>query len=232
MNTGVGCHSLLQGIFLTQGSNPGLPHCKQTLYHLSYQENMNKEVEVNNNRHARIRIWAFACEWHQPPDPHFISESHSSFFCSTAPSGRFVVGMVPTVEVADDSTWQNNSWCQSHAKYKIVLCGVAFSCVWFFVTLWIVALQDPLSMGFSRQEHWNGFAISSSRGYSQTKDSTPVSCTGRQILYYWSTWEAVTISKPTSSKHPKSLSAVLFPWLCPKAGGWVHLHFCLVFSFS
>ena len=25
-NTGVGSHSLLQGIFLTQGSNPGLPH--------------------------------------------------------------------------------------------------------------------------------------------------------------------------------------------------------------
>ena len=27
-NTRVGCYSLLQGIFLTQGSNPGLPHCK------------------------------------------------------------------------------------------------------------------------------------------------------------------------------------------------------------
>ena len=28
-NTGVGCHALLQGIFLTQGSNPGLLHCRQ-----------------------------------------------------------------------------------------------------------------------------------------------------------------------------------------------------------
>ena len=37
MNTGVGCHFLLQGIFLTQGLNPGLPHCRQMLYHLSYQ---------------------------------------------------------------------------------------------------------------------------------------------------------------------------------------------------
>ena len=35
-NTGVVCHSLLQGIFLTQGSNPGLLHCRQILYHLSY----------------------------------------------------------------------------------------------------------------------------------------------------------------------------------------------------
>ena len=31
-NTGVGCHTLLQGTFLTQGSNPSLLHCRQILY--------------------------------------------------------------------------------------------------------------------------------------------------------------------------------------------------------
>ena len=36
-NTGVGCHVLLQGIFPTQGLNPGLPHCRWILYCLSYQ---------------------------------------------------------------------------------------------------------------------------------------------------------------------------------------------------
>ena len=36
-NTGVGGHFLLQEIFLTQGLNPGLPHCRQTLYGLSHQ---------------------------------------------------------------------------------------------------------------------------------------------------------------------------------------------------
>ena len=36
-NTGVGCHFLRQGIFPTQGSNPGLLRCRQTLYHLSQQ---------------------------------------------------------------------------------------------------------------------------------------------------------------------------------------------------
>ena len=35
-NTGVGSLSLLQGIFPTQGSNPGLLHCRQILYQLSY----------------------------------------------------------------------------------------------------------------------------------------------------------------------------------------------------
>ena len=36
-NTGVGSRSLLQGFFPTQGSNPGLLHCRQVLYQLSYQ---------------------------------------------------------------------------------------------------------------------------------------------------------------------------------------------------
>ena len=38
-NTGVGSLSLLQGIFPTQGSNPGLLHCRQILYQLSHKGN-------------------------------------------------------------------------------------------------------------------------------------------------------------------------------------------------
>ena len=40
-NTGVGSHSLLQGILLTQGSNPGLLHHRQILYHLNHQGSPN-----------------------------------------------------------------------------------------------------------------------------------------------------------------------------------------------
>ena len=36
-NAGVGCQALLQGIFPTQGSNPGLAHCRRILYRLSHQ---------------------------------------------------------------------------------------------------------------------------------------------------------------------------------------------------
>ena len=39
-NTGVGCHALLERIFPTQGSSPGLLHCRWILYHLSHQENL------------------------------------------------------------------------------------------------------------------------------------------------------------------------------------------------
>ena len=37
-STGVGCHALLQEIFPTQGSNPGLLQGRQILYHLSHQQ--------------------------------------------------------------------------------------------------------------------------------------------------------------------------------------------------
>ena len=36
-NTGVGCHTLLQGIFPTQRSNPGFSSCRWILYHLSHE---------------------------------------------------------------------------------------------------------------------------------------------------------------------------------------------------
>ena len=36
-NTEVGSLSLLQGIFPTQGSNPGLPHCRRILYQLNHK---------------------------------------------------------------------------------------------------------------------------------------------------------------------------------------------------
>ena len=44
-NTGVGCHFLLQGIFPTLASNPGLLHCKQMLYPLSHQGSPRRRKE-------------------------------------------------------------------------------------------------------------------------------------------------------------------------------------------
>ena len=64
-STGVGCHILLQGIFLTQESNPGLPCCKQTLYRLSHQGSA--KVKVNKaenipffNRKHKIKTAQFS----------------------------------------------------------------------------------------------------------------------------------------------------------------------------
>ena len=48
--TGVGCHFLLQGIFPTQGLNPGLLHCRQILYRLSYKGRPSPSVVSNSLR--------------------------------------------------------------------------------------------------------------------------------------------------------------------------------------
>ena len=54
-NTGVGCHALLQGIFPTQGLNPGLPHCKWIPYQLSYQGSPDHHVYLD-----------LFCDWKVP----------------------------------------------------------------------------------------------------------------------------------------------------------------------
>ena len=45
-NTGVGSHSILQGIFQTQELNQDLVHCTQILYQMSYQESPNKGQDL------------------------------------------------------------------------------------------------------------------------------------------------------------------------------------------
>ena len=46
--TAVGSCSLLQGIFPNQESNPGLPHCRQMIYQLSYEGSPKSKITVPN----------------------------------------------------------------------------------------------------------------------------------------------------------------------------------------
>ena len=57
--------------------------------------------------------------------------------------------------------------------------------VQLFVAPWIVAHHAPLSMGFSRQEHWSGFTfpVPGALPDPGIKPSSHVSCIGRWILY-------------------------------------------------
>ena len=67
-------------------------------------------------------------------------------------------------------------------------CSVMSDCV----TLWTVACQVPLSVGFFRQEYYSGL-LCPPPGDLLVRDQTLVSCIyciGRQILYHGTTWEA------------------------------------------
>ena len=57
-NTGVDCHFILQGIFLTQGLNPGLLNCRQILYQLSHQGSPGEALKSHTIDEIRISfIW-------------------------------------------------------------------------------------------------------------------------------------------------------------------------------
>ena len=74
-NTGVDRLSLLQGIFPTQGWNPGLPHCRQILYQLSHQEN------------PRIQEWIdypFSRGSSRPRNQTWVSWTSGRFFTNWA----------------------------------------------------------------------------------------------------------------------------------------------------
>ena len=57
-NSGVDSHSLIRGIFWTQGLNPCLLHCKQILYHLSHQGT--SEIHVTRSKDTMKNYEAFS----------------------------------------------------------------------------------------------------------------------------------------------------------------------------
>ena len=119
---GVGCHFLLQGIFLTQGPKPRLLHWKVDSLPLT-----------------------------PPGKPHKVKFLiKSSLPSPTAPQHKTKI---------PSSMWffENfNFW-----RYNFLFpwdkgSGFFFGSVnSVFAMLWTVALQSPLSTGFSRQEYWS-----------------------------------------------------------------------------
>ena len=54
----VGCHFLLQGIFLTQGLNQGLLYWRQIIYHLSYQGRpIPSRIIIKCSKIAVLSLW-------------------------------------------------------------------------------------------------------------------------------------------------------------------------------
>ena len=82
----------------------------------------------------------------------------------------------------------------------------------FLTNILILSLNNTLCILQRRILVW--VAISSSRGSSQPRDGTRISCgscMGRQILYYCATWEALYFI-PNSRNPPASLQNKGDPW--------------------
>ena len=77
-NTGIGCYFLLQGIFPIQGSNSGLPLCRQILYSLSHRGSQDQARILE-----RVAI-SFSKGSSQPRNPTQISYISGRFFTDWA----------------------------------------------------------------------------------------------------------------------------------------------------
>ena len=67
-----------------------------------------------------------------------------------------------------------------------------FNGIQLFVTLWTVAQQAPLSMGFSRQEYWSGLPCPPPGDIPNPgiKPASYLSCIAGGIITTWAAWEA------------------------------------------
>ena len=93
-NTGVGCCSLLQGIFPTQRLNPGLLHCRQLLYHLRHQgSSFCDHWSLINS----IHLSSFSASAYREPNvtSHFLVLLKNSSESCFRPSPGFWAGECP-----------------------------------------------------------------------------------------------------------------------------------------
>ena len=119
----------------------------------------------------------------------------------------------------------------------------SFSSVWLFVTLWTIARQSPLSVGFSQQEYWSGllYPLPGDLFDPRIEPVSCISCIGRQILYRWATEEAHVFSPwPTKvtflpifiSLYSSVKSWSAFPEYTPSGRDWFTLELSSSFQSS
>ena len=100
-----------------------------------------------------------------------------------------------------------------------------FSCAWLCATLWTVACQAPLSMGFCRQEHWSRLSCPPPRdlpdpGFEPTPlcilhwqaGSLPLAPAGKPTGLYRVQRDSIFISSPGC--RGAGVNAAVYSWLC------------------
>ena len=73
-NTGLGSLSLLQGIFPTQGSNPGLLHCRRILCQLSHKGSLCSRTDI----YSPSTPWTGCNSWLEVTSPIRLSSPYKS----------------------------------------------------------------------------------------------------------------------------------------------------------
>ena len=136
-NTGVGGLSLLQGIFPTQGSNPGPPHCRQILYQLSHKE---------SPRRLEWVAYPFSSRYSQPRNWTGVSSiAGGFFFLPTELSGKPSCKCYYSISKHKLPLLWRAQYCLDCSV--VCCCNVEFLKVTCFLTRMVVTL--PITIGTS-----------------------------------------------------------------------------------
>ena len=139
-STRVGCHFLLQSIFPTQGSNPGLPHCRQTPYRLSHQgrhhlHNYYVICIVSSTQGVKLEFWVLQYV-HWPPEGSKKVETLAGTDCGTC-------------LICEDST--EILLCAKHCSKHLAYINT------FSSTKWVLLLLPMETMRKLRQREFKKF---------------------------------------------------------------------------
>ena len=95
-------------------------------------------------------------------------------------------GLLPLFLYTHIDTHTHTRACNHTCMHTQTYCGLVTKLCLTLLRAHTIAFQEPLSMGFSRQEHWSGQPFPSS-GIYPSQNRTRVSRTGRRTLYYSAT---------------------------------------------
>ena len=142
-STGVGCHFLLQGICPTQGSNPGLPHCRQNC--LSNQHSSAKappswmawdcsKGTIRFHSWAswpigrEVFLWLFCCSFITLPWLLFSQDSSLSY--STSSPSMVLAAWSPSPNLPEKVRLWSNVWFLSKSSHfqQVLQCLEVLSC--------------------------------------------------------------------------------------------------------
>ena len=103
-NPGVGSLSLLQGIFPTQGWNPGLPHCGQILYQLSHKGSPGIVEWVTYP-------FSSGPSWSRNQTGHILLKLYSNYIPSNEMEETITKNTLPSKTLVQ-SWWRNQKLCR------------------------------------------------------------------------------------------------------------------------
>ena len=191
MNTGLSCHFLLQGIFLIEGLNSGLLHCRQILFHLSHQGGIANMSQSCPTKSASCVPPLLHCsEWVTGTVNEMGWVKRLSCFwkfCFVQSSKRRVIW---GAQARGGWEWGPRGNEQAQRRWKKSESEVTQSCLTLCDPM-DCSLPDSSIHGIFQARILERVAISFSRKSSRPRDWTRISCIIGRWFTIWATREGV-----------------------------------------